>query len=101
LIFDFAKTEDLRQTLDFAFAPQEMGRPVVAPPDIPADRVAILRRAFADTMTDPEFLDDARRGGLEILDPMSGEAVAKLVGKLYATPAAAIRHFREIRDQRK
>jgi tripartite-type tricarboxylate transporter receptor subunit TctC len=101
LIFDFVKNDAQRATFDFAFAPQEMGRPVVAPPDVPKDRLAALRQAFADTVKDPEFLEDAKRGGLEILDPMSGEAVARLVAQLYATPAAAIQHFRELRDERK
>jgi tripartite-type tricarboxylate transporter receptor subunit TctC len=100
LIFDFVKNDAQRATFDFAFAPQEMGRPVVAPPDIPADRLAALRKAFDDTMKDPEFLADAKRSGLEILEPMSGEAVAQLVAKLYATPAAAIQHFRDLRDRR-
>lgn len=101
LIFDFVKNDAQRAAFNFAFAPQEMGRPVVAPPDVPKDHLAALRQAFADTVKDPEFLADAKRSGLEILDPMSGEAVARLVAELYATPAVAIQHFRDLRDQQK
>ena len=60
LIFDFVKSEEQRATFDFAFAPQDMGRPVVAPPGIPSDRLAILRHAFDDTVKDPEFLADGK-----------------------------------------
>ena len=66
-------------------------RPIAAPPGVPADRVAILRRAFDATMRDPDFLADAAANNLDI-DPMPGENVQKVVGEVLDTPAA-------IRDQ--
>ena len=42
-----------RQVLELLFARSEMGRPFVLPPGVPADRVAMLRRAFIDTTKDP------------------------------------------------
>jgi tripartite-type tricarboxylate transporter receptor subunit TctC len=100
VIFDLTKDRSARQMLAFAFGPQEMGRPVVAPPGVPEDRLAALRDGFRATMNDPEFLEDARRSGLEILDPLSGQDVAQIVGQLYATPPEIIVRYREIRERR-
>ncbi|HYA07798.1 MAG TPA: hypothetical protein VEF90_18065 [Xanthobacteraceae bacterium] len=89
LVMDFAKTDEQRQILKMIFARQVMGRPYVAPPNVRADRVAALRQAFLDTMTDKEFVADAANSQLEI-DPVSGEEVQKLVAEIYATPADVI-----------
>ena len=89
LVMDFAKTDKQRQILKLVFARQVMGRPYVAPPNVPADRVAMLRKAFMDTMTDKEFLAEADKAKLEI-NPVSGEDVEKLVKEVYATPADVI-----------
>jgi tripartite-type tricarboxylate transporter receptor subunit TctC len=85
LVMDLAKNDEQRQILKLIFARQVMGRPYVAPPDLPADRVATLRKAFMDTMHDKEFLADAEKTQLEI-NPVSGEEVEKLVKDVYATP---------------
>ena len=47
------KTPEDRKVFEFLFAPQEMGRPFFAPPGVPADRLAALRRAFELTLKDP------------------------------------------------
>jgi tripartite-type tricarboxylate transporter receptor subunit TctC len=101
VILDLTKDTRQREMLHFAFAPQEMGRPVVAPPGVPEDRVAALRDAFMATMSDPEFLDDARRSGLEILDPLSGTEVTRIVQQLYATPPDIVKRFQDIREHGK
>jgi len=85
LIMDFAKTDEQRQIFKLIFARQVMGRPYVAPPDVPKDRVTALRQAFADTMKDKEFLDDAAQGRFEI-NPVSGERLEALVNEIYQTP---------------
>ena len=56
LAMDFAKTDEQRQILKMLFARNVMGRPFVAPPNVPADRVAALRQAFMDTMKDKDLL---------------------------------------------
>jgi len=89
LVMDFAKTDEQRQILKMIFARQVMGRPYVAPPNVPAARVAALRQAFLDTMTDKEFVADAANSQLEI-DPVSGEEVEKLVAEIYGTPRDVI-----------
>ena len=87
LIMDFAKGEDQQQIFKLIFARQVMGRPYLAPPGVPADRTAALRKAFMDTMRDPEFLAEAEKSQLEIT-PVAGPEVEKLVNDLYQTPKA-------------
>lgn len=82
---DFAKTAEDRQILDFVQAPQVMARPFAAPPGIPADRKAILRTAFDETMKDPALLADAKRIGIDI-KPVTGAEIDTIVAGLYATP---------------
>ena len=82
---DLVSDPTSRQVLELILIRQEMGRPLVAPPGVPAERVAALRAAFAATMTDRDFLAEAARFQMEI-DPLSGEAVAALLAKAYAAP---------------
>jgi tripartite-type tricarboxylate transporter receptor subunit TctC len=74
-----------RRVLELILVRQEMGRPYVAPPGVPAERVAALRAAFAATMADPDVLADAQRFQKGI-DPLGGEAVAKLLAGAFAAP---------------
>src|SRR5262249_56047964 len=85
LVMDFAKTDEQRQILKMIFARNVMGRPYLAPPNVPADRVAALRDAFAATMTDKNFRAEAAKTDLEI-NPVSCAEVEKLVKEVYATP---------------
>jgi tripartite-type tricarboxylate transporter receptor subunit TctC len=64
---------------------QEAGRPFAAPPGTPADRVAALRQTFQETLHDPDFVAEAQKIELEI-DPMSGQAIARMLKKAYAAP---------------
>jgi tripartite-type tricarboxylate transporter receptor subunit TctC len=92
LIMDFAKTEEEKQIFKLIFARQPMGRPFLAPPGIPAERVTTLRKAFMDTLNDKEFRAEAERMKLEI-NPVSGDAVQTIVQEVYRTPkrvAAAV-----------
>jgi tripartite-type tricarboxylate transporter receptor subunit TctC len=85
LIMDLAKNDEQRQIFKLVFARQPMGRPFLAPPGIPADRVGVLRKAFMDTMKDGEFLAEAEKMKLEI-NPVSGGAVQEIVQDVYKTP---------------
>ena len=87
---DLAKTDAQRQALEFTFLPSEMGRPIAAPPEIPEDRKAILRAAFAKLIKDPAFLAEAKHRGIEVNGPMTGEEVEKAVTRIYATPKAVV-----------
>ena len=89
-IMDYAKTEDQKAILAFIFSRQAWGRPYIAPPGIPADRAKALQNAFMATMTDSEFLADAKKQKLDI-SPLSGPKVASLVADLYRTPENIIK----------
>mgnify|MGYP006277913095 CR=1 FL=1 len=88
-VADLARNEDDKKILDFLTAPQAMGRPFLAPPDVPKDRVAALRRAFEATLKDPDFIADAERTGLEI-QFVSGNDVDRVLSNAYATPTALV-----------
>jgi tripartite-type tricarboxylate transporter receptor subunit TctC len=66
-----------------------MGRPFFAPPGVPPERVAIMRRAFDAMSKDPTFLADAAAGGLGAAG-ISGKAVEALVKEVYATPQSVV-----------
>jgi hypothetical protein len=84
-VLDFARTPVEKQALEFLYAGQGIGRPFVAPPELPAERLRMLRDAFNATMQDAEFRADAEKSKLE-LEPEDGEHLAALIAKIYATP---------------
>jgi tripartite-type tricarboxylate transporter receptor subunit TctC len=89
LALDLIKDPEKRQILYLDFAPQAIGRPFAAPPDIPAERKAALIKAFDETMKDPALLAEAAREKMDIA-PMSGPDVDKLLAELYAVPPDVI-----------
>jgi tripartite-type tricarboxylate transporter receptor subunit TctC len=94
-IYAFTKTEQQRQLLRFVFASAEFGRPYVLPPEAPADRVALLRKAFADLAQDPQMLDEAGKAKIDMtyLPPARLE---ELVASLYRTPPDLIETVKKI-----
>jgi tripartite-type tricarboxylate transporter receptor subunit TctC len=84
-IFDVVKTQEQRQVLTFFSGNTRLGRPLMAPPDVPADRVEALRRAFDATVRDAAFLKEAEAMGFEVA-PQTGEQIAALVVQALATP---------------
>jgi tripartite-type tricarboxylate transporter receptor subunit TctC len=88
-IIEYAKTPEDRKVFEFLFAPQEMGRPFFAPPEVPPARLAALRLAFERTLKDPAFLVDADKMGVEV-QHVGGEAIDRLVERIYASPKAVI-----------
>ena len=95
LVMDLAKSKEQTQMLKLVFARQPMGRPFLAPPGIPADRVAAMRKAFMDTLKDKEFLAEAKKAKLEI-NAVSGEKVQDIVHDVYQTPKAIADKVAEI-----
>ena len=91
---DFATTDEQRQMLELFFSQEVFGRPYVLAPQVPKDRAAMLRKAFAETLADPELLAEAKRASLEI-DPVSGEDVEKLIAKVYAAPKPLLEKIRK------
>ena len=89
LIYDLVTKQEDRQMLDLLVGPTAMARPFVGPPGMAADKATLLRRAFDDTMRDPEFLADAAKIQADV-QPTTGEEVQKLVARVYATPRPVI-----------
>ncbi len=88
-LIELAKTDEQRQMLRLIFTQLILGRPFMAPPGIPEDRKMALRRAFDDTMKDPEFLEEAAKIDLEI-SPVGAQAIDELLAELYKTPKSVV-----------
>jgi len=84
---DYAVSSEAKETMEFLISRQYIGRPFVAPPETPADRVAALRTAFERTMLDAAFIADAKKSQLEV-NWISGEKAQAHVAKMLATPQA-------------
>ncbi|MDX1484716.1 MAG: hypothetical protein R3229_09560 [Alphaproteobacteria bacterium] len=85
LVTDFATKKSQRDILELVLSPQAMGRPFLAPPGIPADRLEALQVAFDRSMKDEALLADAKKRKLDIV-PMSGKEIEALITKIYAMP---------------
>jgi tripartite-type tricarboxylate transporter receptor subunit TctC len=78
-----------KQALDFILARELLGRPFLAPPGVPTDRVKALREAFVKTLQDKEFLADAEKRQAEI-NLVTGEEVEDVLRKASAAPKNVI-----------
>jgi tripartite-type tricarboxylate transporter receptor subunit TctC len=88
MLINLAKDEPGREALVFMMGRAEAARPYFAPPGVPADRLAILRQAFDETVRDPTFLSEARRMDIAVEQPMDGPDLAAFVDRLQSTPKA-------------
>jgi tripartite-type tricarboxylate transporter receptor subunit TctC len=93
-ILEVVKESD-RPMVSLLLSRLELGRPFVAPPGVPADRVEILRTAFTKAMEDPELLAEAAAQKLAI-GPMTGAAAQALVNRMYQTPPELLERVRKI-----
>jgi tripartite-type tricarboxylate transporter receptor subunit TctC len=89
-IFEFARTDEQRQLLALMSVSSEVGRPMLTPPEVPADRLAALRKAFDAAMEDPNLKADARKIGLPVTNYMSGTKLQGIIDNLMATPDSVI-----------
>ena len=85
-----------RLVMQAAFAPLALGRPLLMPPGVAAERVAALRAAFAATMADPDFLAEGERVGLGLNAPRSGEQIQEVVERAYQSPPRVIDRLRQL-----
>jgi len=88
-ILDQAKTPELQQALEFLYLPLALGRSLAAPPEVPANRLEVLRSAALKTMHDPDFLADAKRLEIDV-EPMNAADTRAMVERLFATPPAIV-----------
>lgn len=82
-VYDYAKTPFQRDVLRLVFGQQMLGRPLLAPPGLAADRRDALRSAIEKTLRDPQFLADAEKAQMEI-NPSSVEDVVALLTEFNA-----------------
>jgi tripartite-type tricarboxylate transporter receptor subunit TctC len=80
LLIELAKSSEERAVLELISSPAALGEPYLAPPGVPADRLEMLRAAFAETMRDKGFQTDMKKLRLEV-DPITGEDLGKIVDK--------------------
>jgi tripartite-type tricarboxylate transporter receptor subunit TctC len=95
---DLIRASDDKLLLQAAFAPLALGRPLVMPPGVPTDRVAMMRRALAETLADPAFVAEARKIGLIVNAPQSGEQLQNVIDQAYATPSRVVERLRLLNE---
>ena len=86
------------EELGAAYTREDYGRPLLTPPDVPADRLAALREAFLETLKEPDFLADAAKLHFTI-DPVSWQELTDLTTKLFATPEPVVKRMQAIMGQ--
>ena len=89
---DLARNDEDRRAIEFLYAGQGIGRPFLAPPDLPPERLRDLRVAFDATMRDPEFVAEAKLRKLN-LEPENGEYLETLINRIYATPKPIVQRI--------
>ncbi len=95
MIEELVKTEADRQLVNIIMSGAALGRPMATTPDVPEPRLRALRAAFLAVMKDPEFVAETRKLNIEI-DPVSGEAMQKIVARVLATPAAILQRAKPL-----
>ena len=95
IILDSVTDARKKEILEFFLARAAIGRPLVAPPDVPSDRLKALQAAFLATMSDAAFMSEAQKLGLSI-DPISGPELSDLIARIYKTPASSVNELAAI-----
>lgn len=94
-VLAFAKTDEQRQFLRFVLSSTEFGRPYVLPPDVPADRIEVMRKAFAAAVNDPELIAEAEKMKLDMTYRPPAH-LERLLADLYRTPPETIESVRKL-----
>ncbi len=95
-LMDQYKTPDSgRRLATVLLGADDMGRPMFAPPNMPADRLKTLRDAFAKTMQDEQFRAEVKKRGYEF-DPVTGEELEKLAKDVTSQPPEVIDRLKKV-----
>ena len=97
LMMELGRNDDERSALQLFALGNAMGRSILATPGIPADRVAALRKAFNETMGDPDLIAFTRERKIDFGPPLTGEELEKLVEKTLAASPAVVQLARQAR----
>jgi tripartite-type tricarboxylate transporter receptor subunit TctC len=93
--FDLVAKEEDRQLFRLIFGPWTYGRPLLAPPGTPKDRVEVLRAAVKATLADPQFLAETKKINMEI-QPIAPEEIQKVVEEIFRTPQPVLERARTL-----
>ena len=93
---DLLKNEEDKLLMEAAYAPLAAGRPFVAPPGMPPERTAALRKAMMETFKDPDFLAEAAKQQLQVDKPRSGEQIQAQIARVYQMPRSVAERLRRI-----
>ena len=93
-LIELVQNDEDRKMLRFLLMKFEMHRPIYGPPKIPKDRLEALRKSFDQAVTDPDFVDEATKMGLE-LRPLSGLAITKMIDEIMETPEPLVARVRD------
>ena len=97
LALDLADTPEKKAMIRLMSSPLALGRPYLAPPGMPPERVADLRKAFMAAMADREFRAEfAKASGGDEPEPTSGEAMQKILVDMQATPKPVVEKLRAL-----
>jgi tripartite-type tricarboxylate transporter receptor subunit TctC len=94
-VLDFVTKEQDRQVIELLLSRLSLGRPFIAPPDLPPERLATLRTAFEKMLRDPEFLADAQKSGLPVQPILANEA-EDILRRLYQYPNNIVQRARSL-----
>ena len=94
-IMDLVSAPRDRQIVELVMDRVSLGRPVVAPPGLASDRLALLRAAFRQAIEDPELRADAEMQRLAI-DPTFGAEAQDIIERLYRSPPEVVERMRKI-----
>jgi len=95
-IMDELKSSESSQRLaKLVLANGDLGRPIVAPPAVPADRIKILRQAFMKAINDPQLLAQAEKQNVEI-EPTSGEELEALAREVMTQPMEVVERMKKL-----
>lgn len=87
---DLAPTKEAKDVLNILMAADALGRPFVVSKQVPAGRLAVLRKAFDATMNDAQFLAETRKLDLPVEGPIAGPEAEQIVATIYAAPPSLI-----------
>ena len=92
---EYKTPESSRRLAKLVVASGDLGRPIVGPPAVAAERVKILRQAFMKALNDPELLAIAEKQNLEI-EPTHGEELEALAKEVMTQPAEVVERMKKL-----
>ena len=94
-VLDYVSKEQDRQVIELLLSRLSLGRPFIAPPDLPPERATALRGAFERLLQDPEFLAEAQKSGLPVQPILASEA-EEIIRRLYQYPTQIVQRTRSL-----